>query len=633
MAIWTRREPASIVAAPRHAILQRPTLTASAVPANARNATGLRRLNQLWQARALARYDDVGECWYPAQFYSRTMTRVRFFPAILDDKGDKQEVDTGQLADLWARVQDPGGGQTELTAAYGHLMFLNGDGYLMVSDDDGEEVWEYLSTVELRVQPDSGGRTTYRRIRAPGITPEELIEADDSDFEPVGNEARVYRLYRRHPAYSFWADAPVRAVLDLYDLLRMLTLAAHAESQSRAANRGLLFMPEELSFASPDSQAGEEDMRQDTFADDLIESYQHAIADPGSASAMAPNIIRGPGTVPTGIGTAVPTADLIKWLQAGPDDSYRAVEVAERVIGRIGNGLDLPGAIVTGEARNHWGDWLIDEQGFRQHVGPVCDRFGSDMTAAYLRPAARDAGIEDWERVCVGYDPAEAVNHPDEFASAKEMHDRLVISDQALREAGGYTDDDAPDDQELERRTFIKVSENPYGTVDAQLDPEGETAPADGGSGNDATEAPPDSETAAPEPVAASALLAERIRGASESHITRARSLAGSRLRNRSQGCETCQEDIGGVHPSAVAATLGSVRVREIIDGHTSEVALVAGAGRELAETLRRFGVEGDWPDELGRLVEAFSVKTLYEREPPPLPTGFSAVVAKAIAA
>ncbi len=195
------------------ATVQRPgVVTASALPADRSNAAGLRRLNQPWQSRALARYDDVGECWYPAQFYSRSMQRVRFFPAVTDEKGDVQEVDSGPLADLWERVQDPGGGRTELTGSYGHLMFLTGDGYLVASDDQGEEVWEFLSPIELRVRPGNEG---YLRLRAPGLTQEELIEASDDDFTPVGNAARVYRLYRRHPAFSYWADSPVRAVLDL----------------------------------------------------------------------------------------------------------------------------------------------------------------------------------------------------------------------------------------------------------------------------------------------------------------------------------------------------------------------------------------------------------------------------------
>lgn len=946
-------------------------LTAAAVAADRRNAPGLRRLNQPWQGLALARYQDVGECWYPAQFYARTMQRVRFYPALINDNGDLEEVSSGPLLALWDRVQDPGGGRSELTAAYGQLMFLTGDGYLIDTIDDGEEAWEFLSPLELRVLPESGARVSYRRLRAPGLTPEELVEAPDDAFEPLGGEARVYRLYRRDPGFSAWSDSPVRAVLELYQLLRMLTLAAAAEAQSRAANRGLLYVPDELSFASPDSQAGEEDAQEDTLLQDLIEGMMRAISDPGDAGAMAPFLMRGPGVVQTGLGTALPMGDLIKWLPLGPADSYRAVDAWDKVVARIGNGLDLPVEIVTGTGMtNHWcvdeeteiltdqgwrrhsaigiGDialtlnhesgqsewqpianvvrfkvddlpmlrmesrchsslttgghrwptiakdtrearwrlsselntndfivtgapcadvpedpvhpdalvelaawiwaegsiehrpgrlnpkvriyqshaknlenvesirdalsnlyghategplpssrrgpldttprwrethrgeritefalnvaaarpmvsvllgkivardfireltrtqlqlfldtcvkadgsaraiqdvvyqkhahgldavelaaillgrgvgrfsrtatgftdheqhlvslhrrslfgpkprhkrterytgmiwcpvtanhswlarrdgkvfytgnsgWLLDEQGFRQHVAPVCDRFASDIVSAYLRPAAKADGFADWDRVTIGYDPADAVNHPDETGTVKDAHDRLIVSDAYYREAIGAGDDAAPDENELERRTLVKINIDPY----QEPPPQGETAPADGGTGNDTTEAPPEAPATGngqpPAAQAASALRAAHIVGAAEAHIHRARSLAGARLKNRSQACAECKERVRGLVASAIPAALGAEQVRSILEGHGSEADLVKGAGAELAEALGRWGIAPEWRAELGERVEQHALRTLYELEPPPLPAGFAAVVAKAVAA
>lgn len=609
-----------------------PALTAAAVAADRRNAPGLRRLNQPWQGLALARYQDVGECWYPAQFYARTMQRVRFYPALLDEKGDAQEVTSGPLLALWDRVQDPGGGRSELTAAYGQLMFLTGDGYLIDTVADGEEAWEFLSPLELRVLPESGARVTYKRLRAPGLTPEELVEAPDDAFEPLGNEARVYRLYRRDPGFSAWSDSPVRAVLELYQLLRMLTLAAAAEAQSRAANRGLLYVPDELSFTSPDGQAGEEDIQEDTLYQDLIEGLMRAISDPGDAGAMAPFLMRGPGVVQTGLGTALPMGDLIKWLPLGPADSYRAVDAWDKVVARIGNGLDLPGSIVTGEARNHWGDWAVDEQSFRLHVAPICDKFGSDLVSAYLRPAAKADGLTEWKHVTIGYDPAEAVNHPDQTTTIKDAHDRLVVSDAYYREGIGANDEAAPDEAELERRTLVKINVDPY----AEAEQEGETPPAEGGTGADTTEllpAEPPPNGQPPPAQAASALRAAHIIGAAEAHVHRARALAGARLKNRSQKCQECKDRVRGLVASAIPAALGAEQVRTILEGHGSEADLVKGAGAELAEALGRWGVAPEWRVELGERVEQHSLRTLYELEPPPLPAGFSAVVAKAVAA
>ncbi len=59
----------------------------------------------------------------------------------------------------------------------------------------------------------------------------------------------------------------------------------------------------------------------------------------------------------------------------------------------------------------------------------------------------------------------------------------------------------------------------------------------------------------------------------------------------------------------------------------------MAGAGDELAETLIRLGVGSEWAGELGRMSENHAIRTLYEPDPPPLPAGFTAAVAKAVAA
>src|SRR6185369_12954787 len=102
--------------------------------------------------------------------------------AVLNDEGEPEESTDQQLIDLFERIQDPGGGgRSELAAAYGRLMFLIGDGYLTVTSQDGDEAWEFLSPLELKLKP--GGRPDrpqdFLRLRAPGLTPEELSEAGD----------------------------------------------------------------------------------------------------------------------------------------------------------------------------------------------------------------------------------------------------------------------------------------------------------------------------------------------------------------------------------------------------------------------------------------------------------------------
>lgn len=613
---------------PRRARIGRPSLTAAATKIGPRNQEQLQRLIQPWQQRALADYDSCGECWYPAQGYARSLERIRFFPGVLDDRGEIEEVDSGPLADLFDRIQDPGGGRTELQGAYGRLMFLIGDGRLVVTEQDGKEAWEYLSPAELRIVPGSNNPVQYLRFRAPGLAPEELTDLPDDAFEGISGDARVYRLWRRHPTYTELADSPVKGVLELYDLLQWLTLAASASAASRAANRGALFVPDELDFGQNDVTEPDEDPQNDPFLQELVEGLSKAIRNPGTAEAAAPFVIRGPGLLahPDGAGASA-MVDLMQWFPLGPETSYSELDACDRVIARIANGLDLPVDWVTGNTGdvNHWSGWLVDEQGFRMHIAPVADRFARDLAAAYLRPAAIAAGIEDAERVTIGYDPAAAINHPDEIQTAREAFRDGVVSSAFYLDKIGASEDQAATEEDREWILALlgKKPAEPETGVD------GETAPQDGGRGGDIDEEAP--EQNGTQPVSASALQAAHVLGALDLTVHRGRELAGSRLRTKTQGCDDCRGTIEGVATASIASTLGRELVREQMNGRGDEHALVAGAADGFAVTVAKWGVPADIALELGRLAEQHALRTLYESEPPPLPAGVQAVVLKAI--
>jgi hypothetical protein len=616
--------------------IRRANLTASASTVSGDNAKKNRRLHQDWQARALDYYNTIGECWYPAQFYARTLSSVRFFPAILDEKGDPQEVETGPLVDLFERIQDPGGGRSDLTGSYGRLMFLTGDGYLTVGldEDSDEEAWEFLSPLELRVKPDSGAgrRQEYLRLRAPGASQEELIEAPDDAFEPIGNEVRVWRLWRRHPGYSLWADSPVRAVLDLYELLRTLTASAGAESTSRL-DRGGFYLPNELVLSTPPEDGGNEDSSIDIFLQEWQEGLTAAIKSPGEASAMSPIVLTGPAFLPGANGTALPMKDAIGYFQIGRQNDYKEAEMWDKTILRISYGLDLPRERVTGVGDlNHWSGWLVDEEGFRQHVAPVAEKFCADVNAAYLRPAAMAEGIPQADRVVIGYDPADAINHPDEVKTAREAYLAAVVGGDFYRERIGATEADEPDEEE---KAFILALQG-KSLPGEEVDPEAETNPADGGRGGDTVEEPPvieDAQQNGNDNGQNARVAAARIGAAIEVHLEQARSTAGNRLVARSQGCEECKDTIKGVPVSLVASALGPEQVRDIIDGHTTEAHLVSGTGERVAATVTRWGIPSPAATELGSLVEQHALRTLYEPDAPALPDDLALAVKKALAA
>lgn len=624
---------------PTRARIARPgkgkALTASAQAAE-QSSGSLLRLDQSWQREVMTYYRTCGECWFPAQSFARAMERIRYYPAIRNERGIPEEVKSGELLDLFRRIQSPSqppGDLGELAGTYGRLQFLIGDGLLTVSQEEGDEVWEYLSPMEMRLNPrhDDRSRQEYRRHRAPGAKPDELTEAPDNDFEPLrGDDVRVWRLWKRHVEYSQWSDSPMRPVRELYEVLQRLTLAVGAEASSRAAQRGLLFVPEELSFG-PADPTQDENPEEDPLIREFQEAMARAIRNPGTAEAMAPFIMRAAGITSTA-GGSIPTADLIKWMALGPSDRYLEGEMWDRVISRIAGSLDLPKEMMTGIGGvSHWSTWWLDENNFRAHTGPTVVRFCNDVAGAYLRPAAREAGLADADDVTIWFDPSQAINHPDETGTARDAHDRLVISDAYYREKIGAPDDAVPADDEMERRVAIKLKEFP-----SDMEPEPRTGaiqPQEGGRGGDVDEGPPQNGSeprSSSPPSPAGPQMASMIIGAAMMQIDRARELAGQRLIRRSQGCAECREKTRDVTAGLVASVLGPDTVRDVIDGHTSEASLVDGIGNAFAARLRAWNVNGGWPDQLGHMVEQHALRTLYEQEVPPLPPGFLAACKRA---
>jgi hypothetical protein len=625
-------------AVPRLAVFRRPgALTASAQRAD-RSKGELLRLDQAWQRKAMHVYRTVGECWNPAQYQARAMERIRYFPAVLNDKGVPEETTDSKIVDLFNMITSPSGAPGDLSiiaGQYARLQFVIGDGLLTVSQDDSEEVWEYLSPMELRMDPEvPGRRQQYKRHRAPGVPPEALEEAPDSEFEEMkGDDVRVWRLWRPDPEYSQRAESPVKPVLDLYHLLDRLTLAADAEASSRAAQRGLLFIPDELTFGPIDASQSE-NPDEDPVIAELRQAMERAIQNPGSAEAMAPFVMRAAGTTVTQGGT-IPTADLIKWIPLGPNDRYAEGEMWDKVISRIAGNIDMPKELLTGVGDvSHWGQWFLDDIGFRQHTGPTVIRFCNDFASAYLRPAAIRAGVDNAPRVTIWFDPSQAVNHPDETGVALKAHDAGVVGDAYVRGKIGATEDDAPTPEERARYMTIKLKKDP--SSDQPHHAPGETPPQSGGRGGDANQNPPsgDSPTrpsGAKPPSPEGPGTAAMIHGAALMQLVRARELAGNRLKNRAQSCEECRETIKGLKPQEYMVALGPEKVREVINGYASEADLVVGVGSGFAQLLESWGVNGGWPEQLGAMLESHAQRTLYEREVPPLPSGFLSACQRAV--
>lgn len=600
---------------------QERAMVAAGARVNRENSQQLRRLIRPWQQQALMYYDTVGECWYAAQFYARALSKIRLYAAKADEQGEIREIedmkDPGVTA--WDLVQDPGGGRSQLQAGYGRLLFLLGEAYCCVTPDENVptgERWEMLSSDELRIMPGGG----YSRYQAPSFAPTQLAMVPDDQFEPLPGEAVVYRFWKRHPRYSQWSDAPMNAVLGLFEELQLLQLAVRARAKSRLSGSGILYVPSELTFGTPDGQNDEASER-DVFMEMLQESMLAGISEPGAASAVVPIVVRGPAEHAEGL----KLVQIHDPMQTYPEEGLRA-----ECIKRIATGLDLPPELLLGMAdANHWTAWQIDDATWTAHLQPVAEMLCQDFATTYLRPYLREQGVADWDKYTIGYDAADVVNHPDRVGDAKDLNERGALSGAKLREVAGFTDDDAMSEEEHAEWLAIKLRDRSFIQEEGGVPEEEQAA-----SQETVVHAPPDEQLQnedSQESIGASAAPDTRIvaiSAAAGMAVKRARELAGARLRTKSKGCPSCVEAIDGVPNGLVASVLGVSQAKEY---ERDPMALIAGGMDLLDETLHEWGLDEPARKAICRSAEIHAARTLYHENPDSLPLGFAEYVARVL--
>lgn len=617
-------------------------LTAAGQRANARQAQNYQRLNQQWQSEALTFYDTSGECWYAAQFYARAISKLRLFAAKKDEAGEMQEIDLGpgkpgeqkpelskddQLAvDAVARIKDNSGGRAQLLGAWARLMFLTGETYLTVTQnpETDEEVWECLSSDELRLAPGTG----YVRWAAPSVPPEQLDNAPDTDFEPLakGNKrtAVVYRLWRRHPRYSMLADSPMRATLSLFEELQLLQLAVRARARSRLSGAGVMAVPTEIVFANLPT-GSEQDPKKSPVMEMLQKAATTAIQNPGSAAAVVPIVIQGPAE----------HLKELRWIQIGnSSEKYEEQGLRTELLSRIAIGLDFPKEQLLGMGdANHWTAWLVDDQTWSAHLEPVAMLLVEDLSGVYMQPYLKNQGVENWSDYAIGYDPAGVINHPDRNKDAAQMYRDGELSGSTWRDVGGFTDTDDMDDDEFRiylAKTFGDPQmlpekyrpEKPEPVAPPTEPPAAQEPPVeepqDGKPPEEKDKQDVEQQQQQVEDVQASAHVSE-IAGVARATVRRARELAGSRIRTRVRKNPELAALVASCPANAqVAFKIGPEALENAALGAPRD--LVASAGDSFIDIAAEFGLDAAVGKRIGTMLEDHAARTLFEENPAPVP-------------
>lgn len=590
-----------------------------------------------WQTEAWGFFDQVGEFSAAADLYGACFSRCSLVAAISNAKGLVQTTfdDEAPEKDVIAHNQEilsglvaPYGGQAYLMHRVGLNLVVSGECFLYLNDeDDGHPgTWEILSTDELRpissnsAQPAKDAQQVrWMRYYGPGFMPRYLPQS-----------AYLCRIWVPHPRYSRHAWSSVLALLEILDEIVLLTREVRGETVSRLSSAGVFAVADEIDFPS-DEDAESDTEAQDPFSRDLIDHMMTPITDKNSAAAVVPFIIRAP-------------ADLIerglKHLSfARPDAAVALAKRTEAVI-RFAQGFTWPPEVTLGHRETTFTNaGQISEDMFRLYIEPKLVTACDALTSGYLHPKLKqEAGINpaaptppEILKQRVWYDATKLVAHPDRSKLAKDLHDAIIISDASYRrEAGGFTDDDAPNEDEVSERILlaqelhtsktIRVTDtgiappvnpnllepdvqpgadpkhplplpvNPPAGAPQNLDPQG----------NPIAGPPPAPIPPAPVPppigrepaVHSVGIFAWRLHAAAEVTVERAVGRALGRLRNLAQQKPALAEQLVGVDNSNVAIALGPTTVRELAAERDLFAAELAPFTRTVMAWAREHGCE-----------------------------------------
>jgi hypothetical protein len=419
-----------------------------------------RRAEMVWQRRAWEYFDIIAEIGFAFGLLGNVTGRARLYPAFIVDPhqppvqmqnvAELPEEFVQACEDVLERVTSTTGGQVTLLRDAALNLCVAGECYLVQIPErlgSGEpETWDIKSVDEVMVSPDGKVRLKQRH----DARSQDLIELPPTAF--------VGRIWRGHPRWSQQAHSSMIGVLQPCEDLLLFSHAARATAQSRL-NAGAMFIPDGLSAAAmpaePDpaldptfgTEPPVED--HDEFEEELMTAMTTPIADPDSAAAVVPLLIRGPAEL----------GEKIKLFNFERSFDPALAERADRALDRIMQGIDVPKDIVTGLANVKYSNAVqIDKSLYKAHVEPLLLMICDAITMVYFRQAltAMEMDPDLVRRATIWYDPSDIVLQADPESLADNGFDRFLISAAAWRRAHGFTEDDKPEGEELARRMVVE---------------------------------------------------------------------------------------------------------------------------------------------------------------------------------
>lgn len=437
------------MAAPSLRVVRRPkgspprrALTAAVAPvedtADIFKTAGLGGRRNNWQSEAWSYLDEdngVGEFGFYVRFRAGSCSKVRLVASEIDpDTGlptgsiAEDNAEGRRVAELVRKIAGGPLGQAQLIKRTVEVLSVPGELWIAILQRPEGEKWFAVTREEI----EQGNRRNTVKITLPDGTKHEFDE---------NNGDGMFRVWNPHPRRASEPTSPVRANLSaLREIVKATELIA-AAAESRLANNGILFVPQEASLPPPQApvSAGKPgDPPAPTQSVPVANQLQTMLFQLASAApenkrvAIVPVVASGPG-------------DHIKNIQHvkfGHEVSKVNIETRNDAISRLAMGLDMtPEQLLgLGSTSNHWNAFVLKDEDVQLHVSPVMELICQAIYQAALVNALTAMGIKP-EKYTLWYDTSRLTADPDLSDEAQEAYEAGAITAEAYVRFKGLPDD------------------------------------------------------------------------------------------------------------------------------------------------------------------------------------------------
>jgi len=373
--------------------------------------------------------DLVGEVRFITNTVASKGSRAKLFvarvPANLED--DPVPLRSGPAYDAWRQFISFTDMRELIKRALSNYQ-VSGEGYLAgvpgsLLDADNDEIqWHLLARGEVKKDYPTAGAVELKVLGA--------------KIETTLAEVTLIETWNPHPADSARPDSPVLSAMPILREIVGLTMHVSAQIDSRLSGAGMLVIPQSALMAITSEDEGDEG--DDPFTAALLEAMSTALSDQSSAAAKVPVTV----TVPD------EATGKFEHLKFWTDLDEEARPLREEGLRRLALAMDCPPDLLLGQSdMNHWGAWVSREETVQSHIEPLLDILVRTITQEYLWSALIDAyGMtpEEAHKYVVWYSTTHLISRSNRTQDALNLHQRGVISDEALRNTADFDEKDAP---------------------------------------------------------------------------------------------------------------------------------------------------------------------------------------------